>query len=194
MLSLGLSSRFCLWQVLAAGKRTTRCCCHACCFLWDLPGKCQQSPARCRGRFGWPGNILKGVGSIEGQLTAACGVLVLHSLCPLMASTCKNLSNQCAACNWFGTSTVRWLPVQQLPRFIQVGLNEPVQPTLRWQPRKESIYAVAISDDGVLCAAGSTANMVQASRSCVACAASQSKGLLARGAQTAQVLSACGCC
>ena len=55
------------------------------------------------------------------------------------------------------------LPVQQIPNFLQVGLNEPVQPTLRWQPRKESIYAVAISDDGVLCAAGSTANMVQAS-------------------------------
>ena len=59
---------------------------------------------------------------------------------------------QCAGCN-----------IQQPPSFMQVGLNEPVQPTLRWQPRKESIYAVAISDDGVLCAAGSTANMVQAS-------------------------------
>eukprot|EP00891_Asterochloris_glomerata_P005199 jgi/Astpho2/5199/Aster-x1280 len=49
------------------------------------------------------------------------------------------------------------LEVSRQPR---AGLNEPVQPTLRWQPRKESIYAVAISDDGVLCAAGSTANML----------------------------------
>ena len=85
------------------------------------------------------------------------------SLCQLLTCACKHLGNKCAACSWFETSTVRWLPVQQLPSFMQVGLNEPVQPTLRWQPRKESIYAVAISDDGVLCAAGSTANMVQAS-------------------------------